>query len=152
MKNKYDGAQLFLRLALGIGFLLPTMDRLGILGPAGTAGNAWGNWDNFVSYTNTLMPYLSRPVTQIFAVLATLGEFVFGIVLILGFQTRNAAKGSFILLLLFALSMLFFAGYRAPFSYSVFTACAASLLLSALPNYRWSVDYLKGYRREESYI
>jgi len=64
MKNKYDGAQLFLRLTLGIGFLLPTMDRLGILGPAGTAGNAWGNWDNFVSYTNTLMPYLSKPVAR----------------------------------------------------------------------------------------
>ncbi len=34
MKNSSGIAQLFLRLALGIGFLLPVIDRLGALGTA----------------------------------------------------------------------------------------------------------------------
>ena len=38
MKNRFDIPQLFLRLALGIGFLLPVMDRFGWLGAAGENG------------------------------------------------------------------------------------------------------------------
>lgn len=140
MKNRFDIAQLFLRLALGIGFLLPVFDRLGLLGAAGVNGNAWGNWENFAGYTNTLMPYMGKGLSGIFAILATISEIVLGIALILGFRTKMAAQGSFILTLLFAISMFLFAGYRAPFSYSVFTASAASLLLSAIPSYRWSLD------------
>lgn len=140
MKNKYDIAQLFLRLALGIGFLLPVMDRTGLLGTAGTNGNAWGNWQNFAAYTHTLMPYMSESLSGIFAVLATLGELLIGIALIIGFRTKMAAQGSFVLTLLFAISMFFFSGYRAPFSYSVFADSAASLLLASIPFYRWSID------------
>jgi uncharacterized membrane protein YphA (DoxX/SURF4 family) len=77
------------------------------------------------------------------ATIATLGELVFGILLIVGYKTRFAALGSFLLTLSFALSMLCFAGYRAPFSYSVFVCSAASLLLANIIHYRWSIDVIK---------
>lgn len=140
MRNKFDIPQLFLRLALGIGFLLPVMDRFGWLGPAGSEGNSWGNWENFVNYTNTLMPFFDHSMANIMGSIATAGEIVFGIALIIGFQTKLAAIGSFLLTLFFALSMFAFAGYRAPFSYSVFTDSAASLLLASVGVYKWSID------------
>ena len=140
MRHKFDISQLFLRLALGIGFLLPVFDRFGWLGQAGVNGTSWGNWQNFVDYTNTLMPYMSSSGTNVMAALATAGETVFGITLIIGYKTRLASLGSFLLTLLFALSMFFFAEMRAPFTYSVFVDSAASLLLASLTTYRWSID------------
>ena len=103
-------------------------------------GNAWGNWENFVGYTNTLMPYVSASVANVMGAIATAGEIVFGIALIIGCKTRLASLGSFLLTLGFALSMFFFADMRAPFSYSVFADSAASLLLAGIPFYRWSLD------------
>jgi putative oxidoreductase len=78
--------QLFLRFALGIGFLLPAMDRLGWIGKPGVQGVSWGNWENFVNYTHTLVPYLGLSLSNIAAVIATIAEFVFGIFLIIGFK------------------------------------------------------------------
>lgn len=143
MKNRFDFPQLFLRLALGIGFLLPVMDRFGLFGPAGENGTSWGNWENFVDYTNTLMPYMSRSLANFIGMIATAGEIVFGVALIVGYKTRLASLGSFALTLTFALSMSFFADMRAPFSYSVFADSAASLLLAAIPVYRWSFDEVR---------
>lgn len=140
MKGTHSLAQLLLRLALGIGFLLPVMDRIGWLGAPGATGVAWGNWDNFVGYTHTLVPYVNRSTASILGLIATAGEAIFGIMLIIGFKTRMAAYGSFALTLTFALSMLFFADYRAPFTYSVFVVSFSSLLLAAAPGYRWSID------------
>lgn len=137
MKNTF---QLYLRLALGIGFILPVMDRLGMLGLPGSTNVGWGNWSNFVDYTNSLMPYLSRPIANVLGTIASIAEAVFGILLIIGYKTRYSAIGSGLLTLIFALSMLFFAGYRAPFNYSVFTCSAAAFLLSAIENYKWSLD------------
>lgn len=132
--------QLFLRLALGIGFILPVLDRFGLLGAPGEPNVGWGNWPNFVAYTNTLLPYLNAGMAEVMGALATAAEILFGILLIIGYKTKLAAIGSFALTLAFALSMLFFAGYRAPFNYSVFTVSAASLLLATVPFYKWSVD------------
>lgn len=130
MKKTFDFSELYLRIALGIGFILPVMDRFGWFGVAGQKGTAWGNWTNFVSYTHTLMPYANDSLTSVSATLATAAEIVFGILLLIGYQIRLAALGSFLLTLGFALSMFFFADYRAPFSYSVFVCSAASLLLA----------------------
>lgn len=140
MKNSFDVPQLLLRLALGSGFIFPVLDRIGWLGSQEAAGNAWGNWSNFVAYTHTLMPYMSDSATNVMAIIATAGEAVFGVALIIGFQTRTAAIGSAWLTLAFAISMFIFANYRAPFSYSVFVCSAGSWLLAKIPNYRWSLD------------
>lgn len=140
MKNTTSYAQLFLRLALGVGFILPVLDRLGVLGAPGTPNVGWGNWDNFITYTHSLMPYISTSMANISGLGATIAEAVFGIFLIVGYKTKIMAIGSFLLTLTFALSMLFFAGYRAPFNYSVFTDSAASLLLATISIYKWSID------------
>lgn len=143
MDKRHDIAQLFLRLALGTGFLLPVMDRLGWLGIAGVNGNAWGNWANFVDYTNTLMPYMNHSSAAIMALLATIAEIIFGTALIIGYKTRYVSLGSFLLTMIFSLSMFLFINARAPFTYSVFVDSAASLLLSSIPSYKWSVDNLQ---------
>ena len=137
MKNTF---QLYLRLALGIGFILPVMDRLGMLGLPGSPNVGWGNWSNFVDYTNSLMPYLNRPIANVLGAIASIAEVIFGVLLIIGYKTRYSAIGSGLLTLIFALSMLFFAGYRAPFNYSVFTCSAGAFLLSTIENYKWSLD------------
>lgn len=143
MKNTF---QLYLRLALGIGFILPVLDRIGLLGLPGEPNVGWGNWANFIDYTHSLMPYLSRDIANILGGIASLAEVVFGVMLIIGYKTRYAALGSGMLTLLFALSMLLFAGYRAPFNYSVFVCSAGSFLLFGLDHYKWSVDYYIQYK------
>lgn len=141
MNNKHiANAQFLLRLALGIGFILPVLDRIGLIGAPGSSGVAWGNWSNFTDYTHSLVPYLSRPLANTAGLIATVGEVVFGILLIIGYKTKWAALGSFGLTLIFAVSMFFFANYRAPFSYSVFVVSFSSLLLAGLPQHKWSMD------------
>lgn len=143
MGKSYHKAQLYLRLALGIGFILPVADRLGWLGPAGQNFVDWGNWQNFVTYTNSLMPFLNRPTAVFFGLLATIGEFGVGLLFLIGYRIREAAICGFLLLLSFALCMAFFLGIKSPFNYSVFTDSAACLLLALLPVSRWSIDYHK---------
>lgn len=143
MKNDAHFPQLFLRLALGIGFILPVMDRFGWLGAPGSPTVGWGSWSVFLDYANSLMPYLTKPVANVMAMLATAGELVFAVLLIVGYKIKLAAIGSFLLTLAFALSMLFFANYRAPFNYSVFVVSASSLLLAKLPAYKWSIQTSK---------
>ena len=140
MKNSSGIAQLFLRIALGIGFLLPVMDRLGLMGPAGSAGVAWGDWKHFVAYTNTLMPFLNYTITNIMAVMATVAEFIFGVCLIIGLKIKPIALGAAILTLAFGLCMAIFAGISAPFTYPVFVFTGAGLVLSGIGYYRWSID------------
>ena len=135
-------AQLLLRLALGVGFILPVLDRLGILGVPGEPNVGWGNWKNFISYTHTLMPYMNLSGTSFLGLMATIAEALFGITLIIGYKTRLVAIGSFALTLAFAMSMLIFLNYKAPFDYSVFPVSFSSLLLATLPSFRWSVDSL----------
>lgn len=139
MKNASGVPQLLLRLALGLGFLLPVMDRFGWLGPVGVKGNAWGNWNNFVDYTHSLVPFLNQSASNISAVIATAAEILFGITLIVGYKTRLAAVGSCLLTLVFGVCMFVYLTPRAPFNYSVFVVSTASLLLACIPTYRWSI-------------
>lgn len=140
MKNSFKTPQFLVRIALGIGFLVTVSDRLGFLGPMGTNNVEWGNWDNFIRYTATLMPFLDKPAVNIMGSVATLAEAVIGILLIIGFKTRQAAIGSCLLTLVFALAMSLFLGIKAPVNFAVFPVCTASLLLSTIPVYDWSID------------
>jgi len=54
MKKIFPIAQALLRFSLGAGFILPVLDRIGILGPPGNVHVTWGNWTNFVDYTHSL--------------------------------------------------------------------------------------------------
>jgi uncharacterized membrane protein YphA (DoxX/SURF4 family) len=140
MKNTIQIAQFYLRMAMGIGFLLPVADRIGWLGPAGQHFVSWGNWSNFVIYTNTLMPFVNNSVAGVMGLLATIAEVIIGLLFIIGYKVRAAAISSFLLTLCFALCMALFLGIKAPFSFSVFSDSAASLLLASIPVYYWSID------------
>ena len=146
MKTRIALGQLVLRIGLGAGFLFPVMDRLGWLGAPGS-GVAWGDWANFTSYTNKILPFLSPGGASIMGMIATIAEAVFGICLIIGYKTWQAALGSAILTLIFGLCMAIFVNILAPFKYPVFVFTGAGLLLSCISEYKWSIDrLLKSHR------
>jgi putative oxidoreductase len=140
METSFKTPQLLLRLAIGITFLTPVLDRLGILGAAGTGNIEWGNWENFINYTTTLMPFFDRPMVNVMGLIATIAETTIAIGLIIGFKTRYVALASCLLTLTFILFMATSVGIQKPINFGVFTASAASFLLSYIPNYKWSVD------------
>jgi len=135
-------SQLFLRFALGVSFLSAVADRFGFWGQPGTAGVSWGNWQNFVNYSNSLNSFVPEKIGGLLAIVATVLEIALGILLILGFKTKQVAIISGILLFSFAFMMTLNIGIKAPFDYSVWTGVGASFLLSTLPFYNYSLDYL----------
>ncbi|MBG6236255.1 putative membrane protein YphA (DoxX/SURF4 family) [Pedobacter sp. CAN_A7] len=149
MEDSFKIPQLLLRSALGITFLTPVFDRLGILGPMGTGNIEWGNWENFIDYTSLLMPYLDRPLTNIMGGIATASEFTIAVLLIIGFKTKHAALGSCLLTLTFILFMATSVGIQKPINFGVFTATTASLLLAQIPRYKWSIDNLNKKNKQQ---
>lgn len=142
--QKYSSLfQFYLRIASGAAYLVFALDRFGIWGNYGEANVSWGDWKHFLQYASEVMRFLPQSVVPVFAVVATVCEITFGLLLIVGKWTRWAAVGSGFLALLFAVSMAISFGIVSPLSYSVFTVSAASFLLSTLPEYRWSMDARK---------
>jgi putative oxidoreductase len=131
---------LYLRLAIGSAYLWEVADRLGILGANGQPHVGWGDWAHFITYARQVMSFLPVSFVPFLATMATIGEALFGLMILIGFFTRIAAIGSGILSLCFAIAMALSFGIDSPFGYSVFTLSAASLLLATLPHYAWSVD------------
>jgi uncharacterized membrane protein YphA (DoxX/SURF4 family) len=123
-------AQLYLRLALGTGFLLLGLDRLGAWGPNGKPWVSWGDWKHFSAYAHEVMNFLPGQLAEILAIIATIAEIAFGVLLLIGLFTRWAAIGAAILTASFAIAMAISSGITSPINYSVFTVSAASLLLS----------------------
>jgi putative oxidoreductase len=140
MSKLRDFFQLYLRIALSAGYLTAGLDRLGFWGKFGQKYVSWGDWQHFMLYAREVMSFLPARVAAVLAVLATVGEIGFGLLLLIGKWTRFAALGSGILALLFALSMAISQGLVQPLSYSVFTVSAASLVLAVQPRFRWSWD------------
>jgi uncharacterized membrane protein YphA (DoxX/SURF4 family) len=140
MKDQSGVAQLFLRLALGVIFLISVMDRFGWLGASGSAGVSWGDWKHFIGYTNTLLPFASRKVANFLGLLSTVAETIFGICLIIGLKIKQISLGAAILTLCFGLCMAIFVSIGAPFSYPVFVFTGSGLVLSGVDRYRWSID------------
>ena len=124
--------RIFLRLALGMTFLVSIADRFGVLGPYGARNVSWGDWKHFVEYVATLNWFVPKALIPALAVLETVIETVLGVALLVGIYQRIVAWCSAGLLLSFALTMGVALGIVEPFSYSVFTAVAAALLLGAV--------------------
>ncbi|RXJ45796.1 DoxX family membrane protein [Gelidibacter gilvus] len=131
--------KLFLRLAIAVGFLSASADRLGMW-PKDIS--AWGNWNSFLEYTHVLNPWVPDTLIPTLGTVATAAEIIFAIFLIIGFKTELFAKLSGILLLIFALSMTFSIGIKSVFDYSVFSASAAAFALSLLKEKYLEVDIL----------
>jgi putative oxidoreductase len=140
--TNYHLPAIYLRAALGISYVWLVADRLGWLGAPGQPHISWGDWAHFMVLSRDTMSFLPDALINPLAILASLGEGVFGLLLIFGLFTRWAAIGSGLLALAFAVSMTISRGIDAPIGYSVFTVSAASFLLATLPTYKWSIDAL----------
>lgn len=123
---------LFARLAVALGFLSAVADRFGLWGAPGSPNVAWGDFDNFANYTHQLLYFAGQKTSTVLAVIATIMEAVLGLLLLLGLWTKKAAVLSGCLLCLFALSMSFALGIKAPFDYSVWAGAGACFLLAAI--------------------
>lgn len=136
-------SQIFLRIAFSITLLSAVADRLGLWGPPGTPGVSWGNWDNFLAYSNILNAHFPAALHNLLAITATALEVIFAVMLLIGFKTRLAAWGTFLLMLAFALSMTSTVGFHPSLSYSVWTSAGAAALLASVGSYKWSIDNLR---------
>lgn len=141
-RNLQTYTTLYLRLALGVGFLSAVADRFGLWGRPGTPLVAWGNFQIFLHYTAAVNPWLPASWIPSVAWIATICEATFGIALILGLRTRLAAFAGGLLTLVFALAMVFALGIKAAFNYSVFAFSAGSFLLATITAYPCSLDSL----------
>jgi uncharacterized membrane protein YphA (DoxX/SURF4 family) len=134
-----DISTLFLRLALASGFLSAVAARINLWGKRASVSEAWNSFLNYTEEVNSFMP--KNTISSI-AVLATILELGFAILLLLGFKTRYASFGAGTLLLSFALAMAYSSGIKEPLDYSVFAASAGAFLLATMPYYKWSIDQL----------
>jgi uncharacterized membrane protein YphA (DoxX/SURF4 family) len=134
MRNEriFQISRMFLRLALGITFLVSVGDRVGLFGPFGAKNVSWGDWSHFVQYVAVLNWYVPKDLIPVLAVLETIIEVALGVALLLGIHQRAVAWSSAALLMSFALTMSVALGITAPLSYSVFTAAGSALLLGAV--------------------
>ncbi|MCW5517472.1 DoxX family protein [Muriicola sp. Z0-33] len=131
--------KLFLRLAIGLGFLSAVADRFG-LWPAEIS--AWGNWENFLNYTEAINPLIPKMLIPTSGIIATAAEVVFGICLIIGFKTELFARLSGYLMLIFGLAIAFSSGIKGALDYSVFAASAGAFALSTLHEKYLELDVL----------
>jgi len=138
-----DYSTVFLRIALGISFLSAVADRFGLWGVYGQPNVAWGDFSGFVTYVGKLNWFAPMAVIPALAWAATFAEVLLGLALVLGFFTRVAALLSGLMLLLFALTMTFALGVKAPLDFSVFSASAGAFLLAAYHKYPLSIDALR---------
>ena len=119
-------AVVFLRLMLGAAFLNGIASRFGLYGK--TVG--YGNYANYVKYAGEVNSFMPRWSIPYLANAATVAELSFGLLLVLGLCVRWAAYGSAALLAVFGIAMAISFGLVSPLDYSVFTACAAALVVA----------------------
>jgi uncharacterized membrane protein YphA (DoxX/SURF4 family) len=147
MQKLVSFAPVYLRLSIGAAYFVFGFDRLGAWGRYGSKNVSWGDWEHFLKYAADVMDFLPLPVVTVFAVIATVCEISFGLLLLTGTWIRIAALGSGLLALFFAISMGISSGITSPLSYSVFTLSAASFLLAGCKEDKWSVDNLLAKRK-----
>jgi uncharacterized membrane protein YphA (DoxX/SURF4 family) len=133
-------SSILLRLALGISFLSAVADRFGLWGVYGQPNVSWGNYARFVDYTATLNWFLPAATIPALAMIATVAEALFGLLLAIGWNTRIVALLSGALLTTFALTMTVALGVKAPLNFSVFSAAGGALLLGVCADFPFSVD------------
>lgn len=140
-------ASVFLRFALGVGFLSAVADRLGFWGPPGGVLVSWGNFHNFLLYTAKLSPWCPAACLPLLGVVVTIAEAGLGVLLIFGISTRVASFLTGTLTLGFAVAMTFVQGVHAPLIYSVFPFSAASFLLASQTPDNLTIDSFRELKR-----
>lgn len=139
----------FLRIALAAGFLSAVADRLGMWGPPGTLRVAWGDMGHFLTYTGKINPWFPNAIIPAVGWGATIVETALGVLLLIGFQTRWAARLSGWLLLAFALGMTAGTGVKTAFDASVFAASGGAFMLGTARKYAWSIDEILSSASQE---
>ena len=140
-------SSVFLRLALGTAFLSAVADRFGLWGSFGQPNVSWGTFARFLEYTHKLNWYLPEGMILALAVISTVAELLFGILLLAGWHTRVTALLSGLLLMLFGLAMTLALGVKAPLNFSVFPAAGGAFLLAHGKRFPFSLDNLLFRRR-----
>jgi uncharacterized membrane protein YphA (DoxX/SURF4 family) len=142
-------SSVFLRYALGLGFLSAVADRLGLWGAFGEPNVEWGNFSRFLEYTQTLNWFVPAGMIPLLGVIATGAEILLGLLLLVGWHTRAIALLTALLLLTFATAMTFALGIKAPLNFAVFTGIGAALLLASCKRFPFTLDQLL-FRRTHS--
>jgi uncharacterized membrane protein YphA (DoxX/SURF4 family) len=135
-------SSVFLRCALGLGFLSAVADRFGLWGPFGQPNVEWGTFSRFLEYTHTLNWYVPAALIAPLGVIATSAETLFGLLLLVGWHTRATALLSGLLLLSFGVAMTLALGVKVPLNFAVFTGVGGALLLASGERFPFSVDAL----------
>ena len=129
-------ATFFVRIALGVTFISAYSGRLNLF------GNRPEGWQQFLEYAARVNSYAPDFIQSPLAILATILEVAFSILLIAGFKTRIVAIASGTLTCFFALAMTYSFGIKEPLDYGVFVNFSAAFLLATMPKHQWSLDYL----------
>jgi putative oxidoreductase len=127
-------ATVLLRISLAAGFLSAVASRLGFWGRHSSG------WDKYLEYVREVNSFAPASIIPLLAVISTMMETAFAILLLVGFKTRWAALGTSFLTLLFALAMAYSFGMKEPFDYSVFAFSTSAFLLTTVPDYPYSID------------
>lgn len=147
MSLKIDNlSTVILRFGLGLGFLSAVADRFGLWGAFGQANVEWGNFSRFLEYTHSLNWYLPAGMIPSLGVIATGAEILFGLLLLVGWYTRVAARLSGLLLITFATAMTIALGVKSVLNFGVLTGIGGSFLLANCRNFPFSVDELLSHR------
>ena len=117
----------FARVALGAAFLSGIASRFGWWG----RGVGYGSFEAFVRYTGEVNAFMPAATIPYLAWAATVAELVLGVALVVGVWPRRVALASAALLATFGIAMTISQGIKSPLDYSVFSACAAALLLAS---------------------
>lgn len=134
MKNLQDHATLAVRLATAANFFSAVASRLGLWGEQSSG------WKNFIAYAAEVNSFAPTVAVPFLAIVATILEVGFALLLLVGFKTRWVSLGAALLTFLFAMAMTYSFGIKSPLDYSVFVDSASALLLATMPRYRWSLD------------
>lgn len=143
-----------LRFGLGLGFLSAVADRLGFWGAYGQPNVEWGNYSRFLNYTHILNWYWPAAMIPALGTIATGAEVLFGLLVLVGWHTRVAARLSGLLLIVFATTMTIALGPKSVLNYAVLTGIGGSFLLANCEIFPFSIDQLlsRRARSEESEV
>jgi uncharacterized membrane protein YphA (DoxX/SURF4 family) len=135
-----------LRLGLGLGFLSAVADRFGLWGPFGERNVEWGNYSKFLDYTQTLNAYWPTSLIPTLGAVATGAEILFGLLVLIGWHTRIAARLAGGLLIVFATTMTISLGFKSVLNFAVLTGIGGSFLLANCDSFPFSLDELLSRR------
>ena len=135
-----------LRLGLGLGFLSAVADRFGLWGPFGERNVEWGNYSRFLDYTQIRNGYWPTSLIPTLGAVATGAEIFFGLLVLIGWHTRIAARLAGGLLIVFAATMTISLGVKSVLNYAVLTGIGGSFFLANCDSFPFSLDELLSRR------